>query len=918
MKTKSDSSASLLRRFLVPILTTISLVVDSTLFAQTYREHYAPGVTPPEGLGRSVAINGKYILAGRPGYDGSRGDVIVFDTLSGRRLRSLTPASADSQSGDEFGFAVALRGEEAIISAPGDTTDVPSGTGSLYFFDLRTGKLRHKYTGSGGLFRLGHALAVEGSRIVVGAPNSPNGGTDRGIAFLLTNPPGTSSFDFAQFVSALVENGAKFGQSVAINGSFAAIGSPFSDNPGSVDSGRVFNYSLTSPTTFTISAPTPAAGAQFGSNVGLTGDSLVVSQGSSVFLMDNAGILKSSAGLISPIRSLAVSGRLIAVGTPGIGSIVGNQGEVSLFEANSSFGNLPFLQQVTPQLGLIGNEFCGTSVALHGDILATGVPGRSIDHPSGGGALGSILTAAPIRLPLQRSVLFPGVREVVTSGDSTPNRDRSTVSTPLEIAIGSNLGDESLNMTLSLTGPDTTGGRNQLWAVEDRALIALRQSLDSNVSSGRLRSFTSPVANLPDAFGIAATLTGSGINATNNATFIGYDGSFLAELFRTGNVLAGHGRVRSFQPPRQASASGSPRYASVLTLTSALLLPISSSNDTGIRIVTATGAETTFIREGTPSPFGPNYGQIGPWVSFEERFAVFPAALIGSPSGAGLVKLNADGIPVTSAALVSKDAVALAGALFNTFPSAQANGFDSGEISFRATLKRQPLVASDVTASNNEGLWKNFVSINTLLLRKGFTPPGLPADFPRVKRILKHWTLTSNGTTRALVQLSGPTVTSSNDLALLEINNPGTATSVLLREGDFAPGCASARIATLLRVDANSSSGYAVLLSLVPSPGVATSSDNLALYARSTAGGSLYQPTLMIRKGTRFHRNSSTFATLSSIAFSKNVTDPTGAAASGLPHAICPKAATPTVPVTVSVIASWTDRTQSVLAITTP
>ena len=111
MKTKSDSSASLLRRFLVPILTTISLVVDSTLFAQTYREHYAPGVTPPEGLGRSVAINGKYILAGRPGYDGSRGDVIVFDTLSGRRLRSLTPASADSQSGDEFGFAVALRGE---------------------------------------------------------------------------------------------------------------------------------------------------------------------------------------------------------------------------------------------------------------------------------------------------------------------------------------------------------------------------------------------------------------------------------------------------------------------------------------------------------------------------------------------------------------------------------------------------------------------------------------------------------------------------------------------------------------------------------------------------------------------------------------------------------------------------------------
>jgi hypothetical protein len=762
---------------------------------------------------------------------------------------------------------------------------------------------------------LGHALAVEGSRIVVGAPNSPNGGTDRGIAFLLTNPPGTSSFEFAQFVSPNIENGAKFGQSVAINGSFAAIGSPLSDNPGFADSGRVYNYRFNSFLPKTVISPAPGVGSQFGSSVGLTGDSLIASQGTSIFLMDNAGTLKSTSSVISSIRSIAVSGRLIAVGYPGVGSIVGNQGAVSLFEARSSSGNLAFIQQVTPQLGLIGNELCGTSVALHGDILATGIPGRSIDFSGGGGALGSILTAAPIRLPLQRSLIFPGVREVVTSGDSTPNRDRSTVRAPLEIAIGSNVGDESVSMNLSLTGPDTSGGRNQLWAIEDRALIALRQARDPGVSSGLLASFSSPVANLPNAFGIAATLTGSGINATNNATFIGYDGSSLAELFRTGNILAGHGRVRSFQPPRQATLTGTPRYASVLTLTSAPGLPISSSNDTGIRFVNATGIETTFIREGTASPFGPNYGQIGPWVSFEERFAVFPASLIGSPSGTGLVKFNADSVPVSSSAVVSKDSVAFPGALFNSFPSAQVDGFASGEVSFRATLKRQPAVASDVTASNNEGLWKNFAATNTLLLRKGFRPPGLPADFPRVKRILRHWTLSSSGATRALVQLSSP---SSNDLALLEISNDGTVTTVLFREGDFAPGCASARIATILRVDANSSSGYAVLLSLVPGPGVATSADNLALYAQSTLSGDQFQPALLLRKGTSVHRNSSTFATLSSIAFSKNVADPTGAAASGLPHAISAKPTTTTVPVTIGVIASWTDRTQSVLAITTP
>lgn len=898
----------------------IVLAVVPVAEAQFLRDHYAPGVTPSEGLGGSVAVNAKYLIGGRPGYDGNRGDVVVFDTVTGQRLRVLSAPADDRQAGDQFGFAVALRGEEAVVSAPGDTSGLPSGSGSLYFFDLRTGRLRSKLAGPGGYARLGHALAAEGARVVAGAPESAAGGTARGRALLVENEPGSATFNVRELVPDAVENNAKFGTSVAVHGRMVAVGAPFFDSGALVDSGRVhvFNLLTTSILPSSIASPTPAAGANYGWVVGLTGDSVVVGSqvGGRLDVQGLMGSPKFSTTLLGTIRSLAVSGRFIAVGTPIVGSVAADQGFVTVLEANAqTVMGIQVLYSVTPQLGLVGDERFGTSVALHEDLLAGGAPGRFFESSAGGGQIGSLLLARRLAVPLQTSLLFGGVRELVTTNDNAPQRDGASVRAPLELALGTARFDaDAANLTLALTGAGTSGGRGQMWAIENRALSALRQSSEPNVSSGRISGFSASVANVANFFGVQVSLTGTGITSANNAAFLSYDtvALTLSEIFRKGQVLAGRGAVKAFQPPRMANLSGQARYLSVLQLGSSPGLPVTAANDTGVRVMLPTGLEATFVREGDGSPFGVNYGQIGPWIASEDVFAVFPAALVGSPAGVGLTRLNMD-TNVTSA--VERDgnaAAGVAGATFGSFPSAQCNNF-SGETSFRATLRGAPTV---VKSSNNEGLWRRDAA-TTLILRKGSSPPGAVA-LPAVKRILKHWVLSSSGATRALVQFSGPGVTSANDQALLEINLTATSTEVLMREGDPAPGCHGARIGTLLRVDADRTNAYAVLVTLVNGTGVASAGNNLALYARPSANTSFREPILMLRKGTLMQRPGSPPLQVTSLAFAKNVTDTNGAAASGLPHALSSSAPSERRPVSVGVLATWNNRTQSALCLNAP
>jgi cysteine-rich repeat protein len=130
-------------------------------------------------------------------------------------------ASPTPSSGDLFGASVALSVERVIVGAP--LADAAAeDTGRVYVFDRATGALlltlENPVPGRGDQF--GHALAVLGSDLLVGAPLHDGGALDSGAAYVFTASgalrqalpnPAQAWFDHFGFAAAAVEGGFLIG-----------------------------------------------------------------------------------------------------------------------------------------------------------------------------------------------------------------------------------------------------------------------------------------------------------------------------------------------------------------------------------------------------------------------------------------------------------------------------------------------------------------------------------------------------------------------------------------------------------------------------------------------------------------------------------------------------------------------------------
>lgn len=94
----------------------------------------------------------------------------------------------DAAAGDQFGASIAAYDDRVIVGAPNDTVRSVSGAGSATTFRRSTDQVwRTNFklaatSGSSGA-RFGHAVAIAGERVMVGAPDATNGAAQRGAAF---------------------------------------------------------------------------------------------------------------------------------------------------------------------------------------------------------------------------------------------------------------------------------------------------------------------------------------------------------------------------------------------------------------------------------------------------------------------------------------------------------------------------------------------------------------------------------------------------------------------------------------------------------------------------------------------------------------------------------------------------------------
>lgn len=197
-------------------------------------------------LGNTLDTDGGTIVIGAPNDDddgASSGSVYVYEPTSGGWTEQAKLTAADATAGAQFGTSVALGGNFLVIGAPNDPQG-GTGAGAAYVF-ARSGdgwveEAKLVASDPASNVQFGTAVAVDGNRVLVGAPFKQEGGVFRGSAYVFVRS-GSSWTQEAKLVAATATEFAQFGVDVDLLGNTALIGAP-NDVPGGIASGSAYVF----------------------------------------------------------------------------------------------------------------------------------------------------------------------------------------------------------------------------------------------------------------------------------------------------------------------------------------------------------------------------------------------------------------------------------------------------------------------------------------------------------------------------------------------------------------------------------------------------------------------------------------------------------------------------------------------------
>ncbi|MEM1179538.1 MAG: hypothetical protein AAGM22_14415 [Acidobacteriota bacterium] len=300
---------------------------------------------------------------------------------------TLSSPSASPFSG--FGSSLDVDGDQIVVGAPweSDPTAETLHRGAVYVYGLvfnqfqQTAKLTASDADNGDVF--GHAVAIDGDRIVVGAPwesDAAAGELYRGAVYVFEKSLGTWTETARLDAGGVAVPYGAFGHAVAVDNDTIAVGAPGDED----DPGAVFIFEKVGPVgsvwaSYRIDGL--AAGDRFGSDLVLQNGVLSVAErgGSSWRAFSRGQIGWNEVGqqydaALGFAGALGGSDIRTAVGAPGDDVTV--NGEVHFFSLEA--GAWQFEDVETPPSTVPGDRF-GAAVALDGRYALIGAPG---DDPS--------------------------------------------------------------------------------------------------------------------------------------------------------------------------------------------------------------------------------------------------------------------------------------------------------------------------------------------------------------------------------------------------------------------------------------------------------------------------------------------------------------------------------------------------------
>ncbi|MBN1866804.1 FG-GAP repeat protein, partial [Candidatus Sumerlaeota bacterium] len=362
-------------------------------------------------FGCAVSLSGDTALIGARGDDEGTslgvGSAYIFERNQGGadnwgQVAKL--AALDAAEFDDFGHAVSLSGDTALIGAYQDDDD-GNASGSAYIFERNQGGVNNwgqvaKLTASDAAAEdsFGYSVSLSGDTALVGAYRNDDGGSTSGSAYIFGRNQGGAD-NWGQVAKLAASDAAAddyFGYSVSLWGDIALVGAYQDDDGGSASgSAYVFERNRGGASNWgevaKITASDAAAGDRFGWAVSLSGDTVLIgaydddegtslSVGSAYFYdladsswLERRQVYPSSASAYDYFGvSVSLWGDTALVGVELDDDNGGDSGSAYIYERNEGGAeNWGQVAKLTASDGAGGDRF-GQAVALCGDTALVG------------------------------------------------------------------------------------------------------------------------------------------------------------------------------------------------------------------------------------------------------------------------------------------------------------------------------------------------------------------------------------------------------------------------------------------------------------------------------------------------------------------------------------------------------------------
>ena len=329
--------------------------------------------------------------------------LVALPTLADEQQK-IVPS--DGSGDDWFGSAVAVWNDQALVAAPLDDylTHTDAGTVYSFHFDgtswVQGERLRSSDTASGDEF--GTALAIDGNVAIIGSPYDDDLGQESGAAYIFRFD-GTVWAEEMKLTAGDGNAGDIFGSAVSIDGDVAVVGSRLHDAIG-FDSGSAYVYRYNGSSWLQEAKLTPSDNASFdyaAASVAVDGDVIALgafgdddlgSYSGSVYVyryngsqwIEDAKLTASDGNNDDWLgAAVALQPGLLVAGASRDELAGTGAGAAYVYRHDGTSWNEEQILRVT---GASPHDACGASLGLGPDVVVLGVRGSDQDATDSGAA----------------------------------------------------------------------------------------------------------------------------------------------------------------------------------------------------------------------------------------------------------------------------------------------------------------------------------------------------------------------------------------------------------------------------------------------------------------------------------------------------------------------------------------------------